>query len=501
MVSTTPAVPAVPLATPGRPSAPAPPATPSRVVPPPPPGPFVTSPIMGGVINGTVWVGGKPSSTWDSTGNQKPQTPYAYRLEGEKSLKIYTYLTNGQTHKFKRDDEQYALDSFSADAFSHMKKGGMDSVWYFPDPTDSDSMLSLFEYHSLFTLEYVTKTVKRMRKSTYDQFDVDNLEHSRSWIESSLDITLWNSIRPQVTSDLSGPEVYMVLVSEVQSDSIQSMRAKERKLEGMKLKDYPGENVRLLNVEILKLCSALEANKSLPRDMILTIVDKYTESTCMVFSVHFMQRRSAVEAFMRATAGKDPSVIAQMVDPITYRTLVQESSAKYQSLLDTSKWPASSTANDRGGAPDLLACIAKLESKVDAVLHQRPTYDGGRDKSSVKCHNCGAVGHYRNECPKDSVSKTPHWKTISPPAGEAETKHVNDKDWHWCGVCKRWSTTHGTIAKESPKGKIPGHTGGTSGHPAPDPAPAPAPASSPAPASEANAANACGSLLGNFSAW
>jgi hypothetical protein len=83
-----------------------------------------------------------------------------------------------------------------------------------------------------------------------------------------------------------------------------------------------------------------------------------------------MQRRAAVEAFMRATAGKDPSVIAKMVDVINYRSLTQESGSKYQSLFDVKKWNAASTANDRGGAPtpDLLACMAKLESKVDAVL-------------------------------------------------------------------------------------------------------------------------------------
>jgi hypothetical protein len=151
----------VPLTTPG---APVPPATPSRIPPPPPPS-LVTPPIIDGFINGTIWVGGMPSPNWDSNANQKPQTPYCYRLEGEKSLKIYTYLTTGQSQKFKRDVNEYALDSFSNDSFSHMKKSGMDSVWYFPDPTDPNSMLCLFEYHSLFTLDYVTKHVKKMKAS------------------------------------------------------------------------------------------------------------------------------------------------------------------------------------------------------------------------------------------------------------------------------------------------------------------------------------------------
>jgi hypothetical protein len=105
---------------------------------------------------------------------------------------------------------------------------------------------------------------------------LDNLKHSRTWLENSLDPTLWTSIRAQVTREHTGPDLFMILVAELQSDSIQSMRAKERKFEALKLKDYAGENVKLLNTDILLLVDIMEKNRSLPIDALLTIVDKYT---------------------------------------------------------------------------------------------------------------------------------------------------------------------------------------------------------------------------------
>jgi hypothetical protein len=445
-----------------------------------------------------------PNPDWNKSDRSSPNTPLAYRIQGEKFGKTYTTLTTGRTNKFKRNDPNYSLNTFSDDAARHMEKTGMDSQFYFPDPSNKHKMLNIFDKHSLFTFEAIKEQVAYMKATdTYDSYAIDNLNYSRSWIEDSIDSELWNSLRPHVTRALSGPELYMILVAEVQSDSIQSMRAKEHQLQALKLKDYPGENVRLLNADILLHCEALSNNRTLPIDTILAIVDKYTEASSEDFRVHFMTRRAAVEIFMKTTAGKDDSVIAKLPNPITYRSLTLEASTKYQSLLDTNKWPSASTANDRGGAPDIHANMAKLEAKLDAVLHQKAAQGNGGgggsfDMSKVKCHHCNLFGHMRNECPN---SATPSWKTIGPAASEPQSKYVGPRQFHWCGTCNRWSTTHATIAK----GTIKGHTH-RSGAPAPAAPPIPAPnaaTDTPAPPTSGPEANALmhQSLLGNFGAW
>jgi hypothetical protein len=121
-----------------------------------------------------------------------------------------------------------------------------------------------------------------------------------------------------------------------------------------------------------------------------------------------MQHRSAVEAYIKSVAGKSPLIIAQMVDTITARSLAQESNAKMQSLKDTGphKWPASATANDKGGAPDFMAHMAKLvESQVAAVLHQREPHRPAHDKSQVVCYNCNEHGHIKRDCPSRQAAQ------------------------------------------------------------------------------------------------
>jgi hypothetical protein len=457
----------------------------------------VVEPINGGISYGTPWTGGKPKPDRTDCERTSPLTPFGYRQAGEKFYKNYQKLTTGRILKLKRNDPSDTLTNFSDDAARHMERTGMDSVFYFTDPSDNDKMLNLFESHMHFTAAEISKQVTTMKaNNTYDPYDIDNLNNSRSWLEDSLDSDLWNSLRSQVDRDLSGPELYMVLVSEVQSDSIQSMRTKEHKLQALKLKDYPGENVRDLNNDILVLCNTLFNNKTLPIDTILCIVDKYTAASSEDFRVHFMTRRAAVESFMRATAGKDAAVIAAMPDPITYRSITAEASTKYQSLLDTDKWPSAATANDRGGAPDILAHMAKLESKVDAVLLQKQTRGNGPvDMAKITCHNCGQPGHYKNDCPKSSSAG---WQRTAPAAGEPESKQVGPRLFHWCATCNRWSTTHATVEK----GNVKGHTGKSSAVAPAAPVPGvPVPgAPVPSPGPEANAC-APSSLLGNFGAW
>jgi hypothetical protein len=470
---------------------------PSTFVPP------IVPPTIGGVYHDIAWTGGKPDAGWTKSANQTPNTPFAMRMEGEKAIKTYARNTTGRSLKFKRDDPQDSLHCFAEDAATHMEQTGMDSVFYFADPVDPTRMLDLFESHMHFTPEAVRTSILTMKASnTYDSYDLDNLKHSRTWLENSVDPTLWNSIRPQITREHTGPDLFMTIVAELQSDSIQSMRAKERKFEALKLKDYPGENVKLLNTDILLLVEVMEKNRSLPIDALLTIVDKYTESASEDFRVHFMQRRSAVEAHIKSIAGKSPLIVSQMVGAITPRSLVLESNAKMQSLKDTGphKWPATATANDKGGAPDFMAHMAKLvESQVSAVLQQRAPHRSGYDKSQVVCYNCNEPGHLKRDCPKEPASS---WKKTAPAAGDAQTKFSDGRNWHWCGVCNRWSSTHGTVAK----GNVKGHNGppprGSSGPPvsAPTPAPEAAPTPDAPPVAEMNAFIQQ-SLLGNFSAW
>jgi hypothetical protein len=71
------------------------------------------------------------------------------------------------------------------------------------------------------------------------------------------------------------------------------------------------------------------------------------------------------------------------------------------------------------------------------------------------------IVHYDSECRELDIPWTPPWKQIAPTTDEAQTKLADGKPWYWCGVCSRWTLSHGTHAR----GNIPGHEDGTGSPP------------------------------------
>lgn len=450
---------------------------------------------LGGEHNKTAWTGGAPDAQWTNSTRTGPKTANCFRfVDSAKALKSENFITKCETQKFKRANPEYPLSAFSADAKRHMEKVGMDSVFYFLNPTDATEQLSIFTYHSRFTkIEVELQVQTRIAGNTYDHYDVENLELSRDWLMNALDETILTTIRPQILESMTGPELYMLILSEVQSDSVRTLRQKERGLEKLALADFPAEDVKAMNSQILSTCNELERAECLPSDVTVTIVEKYGEATSEEFRIHFLQRRSQVEAFIKASAGKDATVKATMPGRITYRSLVDESNEKYQTLLESSKWVP--TNADKGAAPFAYMTAADVEGLLQQKLTALAAVSGAlkgetRDYSGTKCFKCGQLGHISTNCTQ-AGGGTPGkgWQTVPPVAGAAETCVRNTKTFHWCGMCKRWSTTHGTATHRN-------KADGAAAVPAAVPA-----AVTPVVEGNAAATQLLSPMLGNYGAW
>jgi hypothetical protein len=416
---------------------------------PVPPAAVYTKPNVGGLTGGLPWVGGIPDAAWSKTDRSRPKTPNCYR-ESKDAIKNYNKRTEGATDKLKADDASYSIDSFADDLYRHMEKHGMDSVFYVPTPdSTTGAMLNLFTHHSLVTIDQVKDHVDDLKaSSTYDDYDDDNLAESAAYLTDSIDAKLRGQIMPYCDKDVSGPELWMRIVGEVQSDSAERLEKLKEDVKKTKLVDHKGENVKMYTGAMLLKCRELQRGRQLPNNICLTLIDQLSACSVPEFKLEFMSLRRVAVSEMRMFAGKDQDAIAKMSKKngwMTYERILEDANRSFASLSDTNKWGPDVTNKDKQAAPESYLTESEANTMVQkAITKAKEEFrgGGGQDKD-IECFKCGKKGHRRADC-RSGSKEVAAWKTKPPSSGQPESKHVDAKEWHWCAKCSHWRISHGT---------------------------------------------------------
>jgi len=431
-----------------------------------------TKPKFGGVFDGrVVWIGGPPNHDWSDTHAAEMASPQCLRGLDPKTH-VYMYkdrALNGNEIKFKKDDKEYTLLSFANDALEHMKTHGMDTVFYMkpvadgtPDDEDTGAM-ELFTYHSRFTKSAVADAVAgRIDDGTFDIYAKDALKESGRWLKESLDQSLKTTMRSSLAKAHTGPDVWMLIVSEVQSSAIQRCEVLIDKFKATKLSDFPGENVEMYCATVDDYLSQLETEGELPSNHLITITEALVDCSVLEFKMEMVALKSRVIKFKRESTGKDPAIVAGLTDRITYSDVLAEAKMHYMDM--SKKWGPAKDAKVNQ-AETVLSKMQGLLSKVESKLNNSPASTATKQPRKFPgktCNGCGAKDMIKPRCPKckskgksDSPApaaststkpKDPKW--AAPKDGEPKSKEIDGVLRHYCSKCFRgqgmWSKTHGT---------------------------------------------------------
>jgi hypothetical protein len=213
------------------------------------------------------------------------------------------------------------------------------------------------------------------------------------------------------------------------------------------------------------ILTQLERDRQLPRTHLMTIVDVFSECTVTDFKVHWMGRRTAVETFIKESAGKDDAVVRSMPNYIHFLHLLDEGKQKSMNLQH--KWGPTKDAE-----PSQAAMLTKLTAQV-ATLNQKlrattatPKADTGTPgtKEGLHCFACGKPGYTKKNCPackakreanaaqNGNANATPPTgsagKWVAPKDGEPTEKMIDGVKYYYCAKCRRgkgkWNKNHTT---------------------------------------------------------
>ena len=365
----------------------------------------VVAPKFGGYYPGhkdIVWVGGPPNLQFTGSFLKMPSSPLAIRgISPESEIKGYSKrVLEGCSTKFKRDDPTFTLMAFADEALNHMQATGMDTVFFMAGvDSKGEGGMELFTFHSRFTKTQVSKFIAgKIADGTFDEFAKTALKESAQWLINSLDESLKGSVRPHLASKPTGPEVWMLIVAEVQSDSLRRCSILVAEFKALSLAKFKGENVREFATAADNILLQLERDEQLPSTHLLDIVDAMSACTVMDFKIHWMARRTAVEKFVKETTGKDKQVVAQMHDKIHFRDLLEEAKTKFTNLQHV--WGPAPGKDDA-----MLAQMKAMQATVNNLKQQlkAKTDNGGGDKPQGEeqrtCHHCKKKGHLKKNCP------------------------------------------------------------------------------------------------------
>ena len=432
---------------------------------------------LGGLFNKTInWIGGPPLKDFSGPHQRGPTTPLCFRgLDATSEIKGFTKRTEGSVTKFKRDDSDFTLVAFADEALKHMQLTGMDTVFCVTGAdANGEGAEELFTYHTRCTKAAVDQFIKnQLDTGVFDECQRAALQESALWLSNSLDESLKPSLRTQLASRPTGPQLWMSIVSEVQSDSLKRVDNLTKRFEKMTLADFKGESVRDYCTAAGEILTQLERdNQSRPTHLV-RIIDVFSACTVMDFKIHFMSRRSDVQRFVRDSAGKEAATVKAMSNYIHFQHLLDEGKELFLDLQE--QWGPTKPA---GPANAMISALQSLSAKVanlDQALKAKPGGGGkeGSDKKELKCFTCGKPGHTKKTCPdcnkgngtpgggSPPPKKKKPFKWAAPKDGEPQEKEIDGKPHKYCAKCKNgrgfWTSgaqMHGTAEhKNRPDGK------------------------------------------------
>ena len=375
----------------------------------------------------TVIVGGKP--TYEYTGldpeDEVDETPLRFRsILPIKNQKTSSVRTTGLSCKFKRGGD---LRNFSIEVKDHLRKHGLDTSSWLPDPSGAD-LANVLDKHALFAddqYETGCELSRELKRSVFDQILRTCDSEAASFLYDSLDPELKDDLRDQIEADDPFAVVWLQLVRLVISSCHQRYQNIKNEILQASPSQFSGENIEELSKFLKLKCKELDSAARFEPILCLELVHIFGRSTVKgIFEFKILSLTQKVEEAISKISFK--SNLEQMATlkryGLSYSHICEKAKDFYRELKDNNRWPPAKQPVDTA-VPAKSFLTMSSESKQAVLTLVRQELKKDNSKETRTCFKCNKPGHLARNCPlNNDKSKSKNWKRTGPSQGESETR-------------------------------------------------------------------------------
>lgn len=328
----------------------------------------------------------------------------------------------------------------------HMIDHGMIDIFLLRDPRTKKPGRDLFRHHAMMPVDWVKQEVERLSRLN-DVYVDQNLKWSAEYLRNSITADMLTKLLHEVTLETSGPETFIALMRIVHSDSYEALEKVKEQLLSLSLKDFPGEDVRALNVQIKQYSEHLECGGHFTEELIPKICLKYENASDTKFSQ--WATTNLYEPALKQV--KDLRVMTKQAlgyTPLTVETLCRMTNTRYDDAIAAGRYTTAVVTKE----PDALPAgyLAKIQEEVTKSLRQVQF----GDKSAKGTGGGGTRGTGEGTDGDKDLSvitvngteypyKSNTWKSQAPTGSQATQIRHGSQRYRYCTDCKRWCYHYG----------------------------------------------------------
>ena len=190
----------------------------------------------------------------------------------------------------------------------------------------------------------------KIQSVKYDRYDRSNDNNAKDCLIATLDDALAIEVQDRITTSMTFPQVWMVLMNILQSTAIERFEAIKQKLKNTLPQQYPGQDIGAMAMDVKKHIKSLMAANMYEVQLTLDILENFLKADGSEDYLHDLRglKRPLKDAIAdtRYMDSQRAGIEHLETKQLSHTTIIEFAENTYRSELVRGRWGPATNAHD-----------------------------------------------------------------------------------------------------------------------------------------------------------